>query len=161
VRSVLWILVLLTLCAALWAWNVRITDRAREERERIKQGRASSTDLPELPEGWGRAVVGEASGAPLVDPPPGPVTPPTADPRKSPEPAPDPKRPPSPPPVRTEHVVAAGESLSKICQNHYGTAHPDVVAALARANGIAKIDQVRAGTKIVLPPLAELKQEQR
>ncbi len=157
-RSVLWILILLTLCASLWAWNVRITNHARAERELLKHGRASST---ELPEGWGRAVIGEASGAPLVDPPPTAPAPGHADPRKSPQPAPAPKGPGSAGTARAEHVVAAGESLSKICQAHYGTAHPDVVAALARANRIEKIDQVRAGTKIVLPPLAELKQEKR
>jgi nucleoid-associated protein YgaU len=153
VRSVLWIVILLTLCASLWAWNVRITSRARAEREELRHGRASAT---ELPEGWGRAVVGEASGAPLVDPPPAPV-----DPRKSPGPAPAPKGPEPSANARTEHVVAAGESLSKICQAHYGTAHPDVVGAVARANKIEKVDQLRVGGVVVLPPLAELKKDKR
>jgi phage tail protein X len=57
--------------------------------------------------------------------------------------------------------VGAGETLSTICQEHYGTARPEVVAAVARANRIEKIDRIRAGTKLLLPVLTGLEQDRR
>lgn len=162
-RSVLWILILLTLCATLWAWNVRVTTRARAERAELRQGRSPSSDLPA---GWDHAVIGEASGAPLVEPP---------SPSRATQKAPGgthrselpsskgvPPQPPTGPETQAvQHVVAAGESLSTICQARYGTARPDLVAAVARANHLDQPGQIKTGATIVLPALAELHLERR
>ena len=55
-----------------------------------------------------------------------------------------------------ELVVQQGQSLSAICQSHYGTARQDVVAALARFNGVADANRLREGMKLRLPPLERL-----
>lgn len=159
-RIALWLLVLVTVCAGLLLWNERITVQARAERETLRPGRAQTGDGGD---GFGHAIVGEKSGSPLIEPAPLPAPPPSGthggggkkvveDPRKQ----NGSDRPAVLPQGATEHVVAAGESLSTICQAHYGTSKPDVVAAVARANKLEKAGQIRAGTKLVLPPLSEL-----
>lgn len=159
-RIVLWLLVLVTVCAALLLWNERVSVEARAEREALRAGSTPDADGPtgDDAQGFGHVIVGEKSGAPILEPQPRVVPPPagterTARTQKSPSKpagsAPDPNR-------ATEYTVAAGESLSTICQRHYGTSHPDVVAAVARANKLGKADQIRAGMKIVLPASAEV-----
>ena len=46
--------------------------------------------------------------------------------------------------------------LSKICAEVYGRGTPDIVAAVARYNGIDDPDQIRPGDELVLPPLDDL-----
>jgi nucleoid-associated protein YgaU len=159
-RIALWLLVLVTVCAGLLLWNERVTVEARAERDQLRGGRAPTGGAGD---GFDHAIVGEKSGAPLLEvaplpaPPPGVV--PGSDPNRRNESGPD--RHATAPQAATEHVVAAGESLSTICQAQYGTSKPDVVAAVARANKLEKPGQIKAGMKLVLPPLSELSKYQR
>jgi nucleoid-associated protein YgaU len=158
-RIALWLLVLVTVCAGLLLWNERITVDARAERDQLRGGRAQPG---ESGDGFDHAIVGEKSGAPPIEVAPLPAPPPGGVPGGDPHRGNDgPDRPAPAPQAATEHVVAAGESLSTICQAHYGTSKPDVVAAVARANKLEKPGQIRAGTKLLLPPLSELSKSQR
>src|SRR4029079_9723552 len=86
-RIALWLLVLVTVCAGLLLWNERITVDARAERDQLRGGRGSTGD------GFDHAIVGEKSGAPLLEvaplptPPPGAV--PGTDPNRRNESGPD------------------------------------------------------------------------
>jgi len=107
--------------------------------------------VPALPPGWGSVVLGAPSGAQ----PPAQLQPPAP----APAPAPEPQAPtaPEPPAAREfELTVSPGQTLSKICKEHYGTASVALVEALARFNQLASADAVRAGQKLRLPPLATL-----
>jgi nucleoid-associated protein YgaU len=111
---------------------------------------ASAPPAPatELPPGWGSVVLGAPSGA----------LPPAAEPR-APAPAPNPAPAPEAPPPQArsfELTVSPGQSLSTICKEHYGTASVALVGALARFNGLASPDALRAGQKLELPPLEKL-----
>jgi hypothetical protein len=160
VRIVLWLLVLVTVCAALLLWNERVSVQARAERETLRGAAAAdSSPTSEEARGFGHVLVGEKSGAPILEPEPLPTPPPG---KAGTETDKTPKKTPPPTAVAedaqhaTEHTIAPGESLSTICQHHYGTSHPDVVAAVARANKLDKAGQIRAGMKIVLPPSSEV-----
>ncbi len=159
-RIALWLLVLVTVCAGLLLWNERITVQARAEREAL---RPSRTQWGEAGDGFGHAIVGEKSGAPLIEPAPAPIPPPVGSSGSNPQGGQGngSDRQPTKPHAATEHVVAPGESLSTICQAHYGTSKPDVVEAVARANKLEKAGQIRAGMKLVLPPLSELSKDQQ
>jgi nucleoid-associated protein YgaU len=146
VRAVLWILFLLALFGAAVLYQTRFTDAARAERDARK---ARATRDADLPDGWGRAVIGEKSGAPLIDPPPG-TRPSPAEPRAA-----DPAAPLGPT-QETEHVVLKGQSLSTICAAHYGSGRNELVQALARYNRIERVDAIREGQKIRIPPLESL-----
>ena len=50
----------------------------------------------------------------------------------------------------------AGQTLSSICEAHYHSARPALVAALARYNKLADASRMRAGQKLKLPPESEL-----
>lgn len=52
-----------------------------------------------------------------------------------------------------ELTVEAGQSLSKIAAAHYGTAPSELIAALARYNGLSSPDELREGQRLRLPPL--------
>ncbi len=68
-----------------------------------------------------------------------------------------PPRPEPEPPAQTWHItVRPGMVLSKICAEVYGRGTPDIVAAVARYNGIDDPDQIRPGDELVLPPFDEL-----
>lgn len=61
------------------------------------------------------------------------------------------------PPAQTWHItVRPGMVLSKICAEVYGRGTPDIVAAVARYNGLDDPDQIRPGDELVLPPLDDL-----
>jgi phage tail protein X len=158
VRIALWLLVLVTVCAALLLWNERVSVQARAERAALREAATRAEDgspTGDEARGFGHVIVGEKSGAPLLEPEPPPAAPhgapPAADPRNAHKDAP-PKPASSEDASREAHyVVAPGESLSTICQRHYGSSRPDVVAAVAHANKLEKADQIRAGMKIVLP----------
>ncbi len=51
-------------------------------------------------------------------------------------------------------VVKPGQSLSSIAKRHYGSASPNVVRDIARANEIANPNKVREGTSLALPSVA-------
>jgi nucleoid-associated protein YgaU len=71
---------------------------------------------------------------------------------------PTPARAPAPtaPAAESTIVVAAGQSLSTVCQSRYGTSRPDVVQALARYNGLKDANTVRAGDTLRVPTLEQL-----
>lgn len=146
-RAALWIAVLLAAFVLAWRIQERWAAERRDERD-AAYGVASESE-----DGFGRVVVGEPSGAaPIVVTPP-----PAARPASGAAPVPtsagaDRLR---------HHVVQSGESLSKICAAYYGTARKDVVEAVARANGLSSPETVRAGQRLVLPPLTELKSAPR
>lgn len=150
-RILIWILLLLGLAFAAARYHDRFMSDAREERDaRQRDFRAEEG----LPDGYGHAIVGGASGAEPVGPPV------SAQPAPSPALRTEPVR---PPPASegtgaagVEHVVKAGESLSKICAAHYGSGRADVVAAVVKFNHLASGDSIREGQKLQLPPLAKL-----
>ena len=49
-----------------------------------------------------------------------------------------------------------GQSLSTICAAHYGTSRIEIVQALARYNHIERVDAIREGQKLRIPPLDAL-----
>lgn len=57
-------------------------------------------------------------------------------------------------------LVQPGQTLSEIVRAHYGSAPVERVRAVARANRLGDAGMLRAGTHIVLPPLAEIEREQ-
>jgi len=52
--------------------------------------------------------------------------------------------------------VRGGQSLSVICQQHYGSARPRIVQALAAYNGLASPDKIRKGQTLHLPRIDTL-----
>ena len=50
-----------------------------------------------------------------------------------------------------ELLVPPGATLSEIAAEHYGTAAPALVAALAAYNGLTSPDALRSGTRLKLP----------
>lgn len=115
-------------------------------------GRAYGSD-------WGRIVVGNPSGASPYEPsvaasPATPPAPASSDANGRDEPrhrgaAAHARR-------EFELVVQRGQTLSGICQGHYGTARKEVVEAVARHNRIDKAAEIREGQKLCLPPLDSL-----
>lgn len=150
-RILFWILLLLCVFAGVSLYHARFTDEARAERGAAQ---ASADAGRPLPDGYGaRAVVGEKSGAPVVEglPP--------ARPQQPAPPAPNPKGAApakSGPAAATTHVVKRGESLSTICDTYYGTSRKDLVEALARFNKLKSVNALAEGQKLAIPTLATL-----
>lgn len=153
-RILLGILALLAVFAAVSLYHGRFTAQAREDRA-TAQG-ASTLDRP-LPDGYpGRVIIGEKSGAPIVEDLRPVPTPSTPAPRVVvPKPA---TRAPTRPgaEVPTTHVVGRGESLSAICAKRYGTSKPEIVNAVARYNGLKSANALREGVELKLPPPSAL-----
>ena len=147
-RIVLWILLLLGLAFAVSRYHSRFLSDAREERD---SKRRQFRDAEGLPDGYGHAIVGEASGAPIVESAPSNASV-SPGPRKIGPPQPSPT--PAPRDARVDqHVVGSGESLSKICAAHYGSGRAEIVNAVAKYNRIERVDAIREGQTIQLPPL--------
>jgi nucleoid-associated protein YgaU len=147
-RVALWIAVLLAVFAVAWLVQERWAQARRDERDAAWQRPAG--DAGDLPDGFSRAVVGAPSGSPAVtplQPPPSAQPAPRAGARTAPSPV--------------QHRVKPGETLSEICAAFYGTARADVVAALARHNGLSKPEALRAGQVLAMPALSELKAQPR
>jgi nucleoid-associated protein YgaU len=156
--------------AAIWQRNWRAEAEARRELARTSDGRSSPRPKAAAEEGWGRVIIGRPSGADPVAPSSEPL--PRADASASPLPAPSPAAPPagetrqstdpasgeSPavPAGEARIVVQHGESLSSLCQTHYGTRRPEVVQALAAYNHLKDPDRVREGQVVVMPPIERL-----
>lgn len=150
-RILLWILLLVCVFGAVSLYHARFTATAREERGAAHA--AAESDRP-LPEGFGaRVVVGEKSGAPVVEGlrPVEPEKRAEKDPQAKPAPAPKPSS-----TAGAKHVVKRGESLSTISDKYYGTSRPDVVQALARFNKLKSVNALREGQELAIPRLAEL-----
>jgi nucleoid-associated protein YgaU len=96
-------------------------------------------------DGWSRVIVGRPSGVEPLLPIEAPQLP-RAAPREGRDAALGAAR----------HEVQRGESLSVICQRHYGSARPSLVRALASYNGLADPDDLRAGRVLELPPVEAL-----
>lgn len=159
-RILIWILLLLGLAFAVSRYHDSVMSDARDERtSRQREFR----DTEGLPDGFGHAIVGQASGAEPLE---SPATTPQPEPRRittrtppSPTPPPSPSGSGSAAPSANRvatHVVKAGESLSKICAAHYGSGRPDVVAAVVKYNRLASGDAIREGQTLELPPLSAL-----
>lgn len=115
-----------------------LRSKALEERARAREG-------VEYEAGWGRVIVGAPSGAP-----PAGSSPPQA-------PTPTPQAPsPSAPPREFRLTVQSGQSLSKICQEHYGSARAEWVNRLAQYNQLKSPADLKAGQELRLPPLETL-----
>ena len=48
-------------------------------------------------------------------------------------------------------MIAPGDSLSRICEQHYGTSRLEVLEALAHYNGLRSANQIRTGATLLLP----------
>jgi nucleoid-associated protein YgaU len=143
--------------AALWHFDRVASARAsQQEARRIAQGQAARTEAGVIPDGFGVLLVGKAAGAE-----PAPNARPQA-------PRPQIERASTPPPPQVEPavepaveadfelVVQSGQTLSKIARSRYGTASASVVDALARYNGLADADALRAGQTLKLPSAQKL-----
>ncbi len=146
-RAALWIALLLAAFVLAWRIQDRWATERRQERD-AAYARFSEADGV-LPEGFSRVVVGRPSGADIVEPPPG--SRPTARPDAGPESSAH-----GEPTELARHVVVAGDSLSEICERHYGTSRKAVVEAVARANGLSNPGAIRVGQRLVLPALSDL-----
>jgi LysM repeat protein len=151
VRILLWILLLLCVFGAVSLYHARFAETARDERGAAHA--AAEAGRP-LPSGYGaRVIVGEKSGAPVVEglPPAEPPNAVPADPKAQPAPAPKPS-----PTAATTHVVKRGESLSTICDKYYGTSKKEYVEALAKVNKLKSVSAIREGQTLTIPPLDKL-----
>lgn len=148
-RAALWILSLLVLFATAWLVQARWREAAAREL-----GRA---ELRPLDQGWSRALVGRPSGVEPVD------VPPRAVPQAPSEDSPAVEAPRAPSKdtqtnatAAARHVVTAGQTLASICALHYGSKKKDVVAALARFNGLADANSLRVGQTLLVPRIEDL-----
>jgi len=158
-RVVALLLVLATTFGAAALWQSRRVEALEAERELARQleaGELASGPLGTIPAGWAHVVIG---GPAAVDP----IAPATSSAQvgagTSSEAAPS--EPPqaaeaAPSTADFEVVVEPGQSLSKIARNHYGTAPVSLVKELARYNGMADVNSLRAGQKLRLPPIEQL-----
>lgn len=150
-RLLLGLLILggLFLVAANWQENLRSSVL---KTRRLERGIPSHVDtMVNGEDGWTTLVLGAPSGAESIRPkdaaPPVPIIP---------DPTPDSVIPQPPPPTiqpDQERTIAPGDSLSRICEQHYGTSRPRLVQALARYNGLSSPNQIRVGATLLLPDL--------
>ena len=164
-RAAIWIAVLFAAFVLAWQLQDRWASARRAERDAAYSRVA--LEGTEIPQGFGRVVIGEPSGAEpiLVQEPPAKTSDSAATtrsptsggaqigaiiPRSASESS-----------ALHRHVVRKGESLSKICAAFYGTARKDVVEAVARANGLTNAGAIREGQDLVLPTLDELRSAPR
>lgn len=148
-------LILLSLCALAGFLQNRWSKNVRAEQENL---RSIPTDLRGREESWGEIRIGRPSGAVPVELPPRTVEteesqPPTADSGGS-RTAP-PLVPVEPEIQRApdfEYVVPEGRVLSKICEDFYESGRPPIPERVAKYNGLASSDSLRAGFLLRLPP---------
>ena len=57
-----------------------------------------------------------------------------------------------------EVTVQAGQTLSEICRERYGTASLDLVQAVARYNHLTGPDAIREGQRILLPATEKMRE---
>ena len=132
------VLVLLGLLVAAVLMQRNLRSKALEERHRAREA-AQHED------GWSRVIVGNPSGAPLLGegtpelPPPVGATLPTP-----------------PPPRDKTLVIETGMSLSRICEEHYGSSKGGLLEALAAYNGLESPSAIRVGQELLLPPRDKL-----
>jgi len=148
-------LVLIALCGLTGYLQSRWSDQVRAERESL---RSAPTDLRGREESWGELRIGRPSGAlpielPEFSPETLPETPSVAQQegagQSSEQPAPQTEQ---PAPTIFEYIVPQGRVLSKICEDFYDSGRSPIPERVARYNGLASPDELRAGQKILLPP---------
>lgn len=130
--------------AALWQ-NRRLEalEHRREVAARVADGKLAETRSGLVPAGRAVLTVGAPSGAaPLEEPVPEEVV--DAGDFALPD-LPD-----------FELTVQPGQTLSQICEAHYGTAASSLVRALADYNGLADVDALGVGERLRLPEIGEL-----
>ncbi|MFN0008455.1 MAG: hypothetical protein ACKVXR_11160 [Planctomycetota bacterium] len=175
-RLLLGILTLLTLFSAAAIWQRSWTTEARAGREGFPSS-AREPDSPAVAEGWSRVVLGRPSGGELYEGrvdsglagsateqgeahAVGQVHATRRDSRETelPSPAPGPTPAPTQPAKDTVITVQAGQTLSEICLQRYGSARRELVLALARYNRMERPDDMREGQEILLPALESLRE---
>lgn len=166
-RIILGVLFLLALFLAAATLRQRFTSSARSASERAWG--ESETVLAPVEQGWGHALVGVQSGVAPAAPGEAPAMKPKdaaaetavgGEPRKEAQPPAPARTAPTPAPAGKKapsHVVAAGESLGRICAAHYGTSERKLVEAVAKANGLSSPDAIKVGQTLVLPDRADLR----
>jgi nucleoid-associated protein YgaU len=169
VKLLIGVLLLLVAFVAAAIWQTSWRAEARAERGLVRSGQQRTPPPKAQDEGWGRVIIGRPSGAEPVQPAEPPASPrfpksaPEADPGHDPSKragdrlAPPGSEQPTAAALGDGHVVVqSGDTLSRLCQAHYGTSRPDVVQALAAYNGLKDADSLRAGQTLNLPNLERL-----
>ena len=134
-------------------WQSRRAERHAAEREFAARQQAGLVALSEsglLGPGEASIVIGRPAG---VETTPRPAREGEA---QAAPPSPSPTPPEPAPPTDFTVTVEAGQSLSKIAREHYGTAPVELVRSLARYNGLPDENAIRAGQALRLPPLERL-----
>ena len=152
-RVVALLLLLATAFGAAALWQSRRVEALEAEREHARQleaGELAEGPHGTIPAGWAHVVIG---GPTAVEPVPSGNSQPSAPPPSS-EPAGIPQVPATT--ADFEVIVEPGQSLSKIARGHYGTAPVALVRELARYNGLADENGLRAGQTLRLPPIEQL-----
>ena len=154
-RALLGLLLLAGTFLAATGWQMnrsRSVKAAREQQHGL-------TGAPRDP-AWSLLVLGPASGADPIPVAAAPAQAP-AEPEWTSPPA---DLPLSPAPTSTHYapdyryVVQAGDVLSRICKQHYGTARSALVSAVAHYNGLPTPDAIRVGEAVLLPDRTRLEE---
>jgi phage tail protein X len=157
-RAVVGLLVLGTLFLLAATWQSRTTKRLQTKREREHGVPARNADA--VPDGWSTLVVGRPSGSEPFEQPPGEASSSassastTVDDGTLSEQLDE-------PPYRPDfsYTVRSGDILGRICSQHYDTARPWIVNAVAAYNGLASPDDLREGQELLLPDVDFLQAE--
>jgi nucleoid-associated protein YgaU len=171
VKLLIGVLLLLVtfVAAAMWQRSWRAEAEMQRTLARSDEQRSRSVQSDEEREGWGRVIVGRPSGAdpapPIADRPATQL--PTSIPTQNARPTTAEKTgsrpgqggtalPSSASSSETRIVVKSGETLSSLCQTHYGTSRPEVLQALALYNNLKDPNNLREGQSLAVPPLERL-----
>jgi nucleoid-associated protein YgaU len=168
VRLLVGVLILLALFSAAALWQRSWKDEARSSRDSFSNSRQEASSA-NSGDGWSRVVLGRPSGgepyaAKAEETSPGStsaIRESPADPAREggPGPAQGTKSPAAAPPApELDPVVTvkAGQTLSEICHEHYGSARQELVLAVARYNQLTGPDEIREGQRILLPALERI-----
>jgi nucleoid-associated protein YgaU len=143
------LLLLLALAAAFGLaalWQSRHLQGLRERREvaaMVADGAFAETSSGLVPAGRAVMTLGVPSGAPPLEGEPAEDVADVG--RFQPPDLPD-----------FELTVQPGQTLSQICEAHYGTSNRSLVGALAEYNGLADADALSVGDRLRLPELDKL-----
>lgn len=170
-RLLLGALILLTLFSAAALWQRSWTKEARSSREPFPSSPQERT--PAVPgDGWSRVLLGRPSGGePHVERTDAASGgPPRGTHEESHESLRDRRHDlaqgtessstdPRAPEEDVVVTVQAGQTLSEICRDRYGSARLELVLAVARYNHLARPDEIREGQRILLPASERLRAE--
>ncbi len=149
-RGLLGLLILGGLCLLAANWQENLRSQALETRQLERGIPSQEMPLVNGEDGWSTLVLGTPSGATSIAP--DISTPKEIVPSDTTIPPSTPVQPPPPPPQADRKlVIAPGDTLSRICEQHYDTSRLAVVEALARYNGLGSANQIRTGAILLLP----------